>query len=444
MLSFILEELQSLQAAARERPVETCAVGFVAPAGRRNGVNRFVVRGLQEVPEGAYQWRTEVNAVLAPAYCMEVANEARANGMGVLFAHTHPGTNPLEGFSCTDDQGEVALACYFDRRLPLSTHFGAVITSRGISARQLGMLQEVPVTAAGRDFVRDARASSSLVEQYDRQVRALGPEGQRMLQGVKVAIVGLGGTGSVVAQQLAYLGVRDYVLIDPDSVEPTNLNRLVGATHNDIGLGKADMAARLISSVNPAATCTAIAGDVVNEDVAVRLLEVDFIFACTDSMASRAVMNQFAYQYLIPCIDTGVAIGVADGHVKYVSGRTQMLASGLPCLVCTDLLDGEQVRVEMLSEEQRRRDPYILGGSIPQPAVISINSSMSSAAVTMFLSAVAGLPSAARMVIYDGIRGSMRPTVMDQRPQCIVCSREGALARGSTWLLPTRHEACNG
>ena len=95
MLKFFLPELEALHAAAGNRDVETCAVGFVCPAGSPGGDTRFVVRELREVPEAAYLRRTSTSAVLAPQYCIEVANSARAQGMGVLFAHTHPGTAPV-------------------------------------------------------------------------------------------------------------------------------------------------------------------------------------------------------------------------------------------------------------------------------------------------------------------------------------------------------------
>ena len=256
-----------------------------------------------------------------------------------------------------------------------------------------------------------------------------------------MAIVGLGGTGSVVAQQLAHLGVSHYTLVDPDIVDVSNLNRLIGATHADVGAHKVAVAKKLIIAIRPEAHCLEVIGDIADSDVAEQILGVDFIFACTDSMASRAVLNQLAYQYLVPCIDVGVAVGAAEQGIQYITGRTQMLSAGLPCLVCTEFLDAEQVRRELLSEEQRRQDPYIVGASVRQPAVISLNSTMSSAAVTMFLAAVTGIPSHARMVIYDGMRGTLRPNAMPPRPHCIVCSYEGALGRGSHWTLPTRPRA---
>jgi tRNA A37 threonylcarbamoyladenosine dehydratase len=68
----------------------------------------------------------------------------------------------------------------------------------------------------------------------------------------RAALVGLGGGGSHVAQQLAHIGLGNFLLIDPDFIEDTNLNRLVGATLEDVKLGtaKVDIAERVIKGVN--------------------------------------------------------------------------------------------------------------------------------------------------------------------------------------------------
>jgi molybdopterin/thiamine biosynthesis adenylyltransferase len=441
MLRLSLEEVRFQQATARERDVETCSIGLVYPAHSNTGQDgRYVVRQLQEVPQDAYAVRTATAASLKPSFCVEIVNRARAAAAGVLVTHTHIGERPLQGFSQEDDAGEPPLAEYFGKRLGVAHHFSAVFTHNGVQARSLGRHQLEPVVSVGSVLEINKAPPGQAPVQYDRQVRAFGAEGQLALGRLKVAIVGLGGTGSQVAQQLAHLGVSDFLLIDPETVEVTNLNRLVGARPDSVGASKVSVAARQITSINPSARCRELVADVVDAQTANVLTGVDFIFGCTDSMASRAVLNQLAYQYLVPCIDMGVAIGVSDGQVRYISGRTQMLSPGIPCLVCTDKLDAEQVRRELMTPEQRKRDPYIVGEAVAQPSVISLNSTVVAAAVTMFLAAVTGVPSQARIVVYDGMRGSLRPAAMPPRPHCIVCSLDGALARGNVWGLPTRAE----
>jgi molybdopterin/thiamine biosynthesis adenylyltransferase len=441
MLKLSFEDLRLQQAAAREREIETCSIGLVYPAHSDRGQNdRYVVRQLLEVPEEAYAVRSATAVSLRPSFCVEVVNRARAARAGILLAHTHIGEQALQGFSHVDDAGEPPLAEYFGARLGVTHHFSAVFTGDGVQARRMGGRQLQPVVSVGPVLDMNNIQVGQSPAQYDRQVRAFGHEGQLALARLKVAIVGLGGTGSQVAQQLAHLGVTDFVLIDSDVVDVTNLNRLVGAVPGSVGMSKVSVAARHITLINPRARCIELFADVVDEQTALALSEVDFIFACTDSMASRAVLNQLAYQYLVPCIDMGVAVGVSDGQVRYISGRTQMLSPGIACLVCTEKLDAEQVRRELLTPEQRVRDPYIVGEAVPQPSVISLNSTVVAAAITMFLAAVTGVPSQARMVIYDGMRGSLRPAAMQPRPHCIVCSLDGALARGNAWRLPTRPE----
>ena len=436
MLKFIQSEIDTLQEFARNRKVESCAFGFVFPLSKNT--EKFIVRQLQEVPDNAYITRTATEAVLKPEYCVEITNQARAAGAGVILAHTHPGQFPLEGFSSIDDRGEQALAKYFDSRLPDNVNFSALFTAKGIYARKLGHSDLISTMGLGKSLTTHDNLSLEAAELYNRQVLAFGADGQQKIDRLKVAIIGLGGTGSIVAQQLAYLGVNDYILIDPDVVEVTNINRLVGATPSDIGKSKVSIASKQISSINPNAKFREVVGDITEHGILEQYVDADFIFACTDSMSSRAVLNQLAYQYLIPCIDMGVGIHTNNGQIQYIAGRTQMLSPSLPCLVCTDKLDAEQVRRELMTEEQRKRDPYITGAKIPQPAVISINSLVSSAAITMFLAAVAGIPSEPRMLIYDGMRGTIRPSIAPSKTNCIVCSVEGALARGNSWNLPIR------
>ena len=72
---------------------------------------------------------------------------------------------------------------------------------------------------------------SSLVadsEKYDRNVRFFGQSGRDSLGAASVAVVGVGGLGTHVVQQLALLGVGRLVLIDSEEVDETNRNRYVG------------------------------------------------------------------------------------------------------------------------------------------------------------------------------------------------------------------------
>ncbi|TGV96253.1 ThiF family adenylyltransferase, partial [Mesorhizobium sp. M2D.F.Ca.ET.145.01.1.1] len=124
-------------------------------------------------------------------------------------------------------------------------------------------------------------------DRFDRQIRAFGKDGQQRIAALQVGIVGLGGTGSIVAQQLAHLGIQRFLLIDPDEIEISNLNRVVGATPADVGQTKVAIAGRMIRHIRSDADVVAIVGDVTTRSVARRLSRTDFIFCCTDTHASR-------------------------------------------------------------------------------------------------------------------------------------------------------------
>jgi len=440
-LVFTESDFERLTRMPREDERETCFVCYVRKGGAVGKASeRFLVREIEEVPGEAYSRRTSIAACVCPDFLVATNNKARRLECGGVIGHTHPGDEAIAKFSWTDDQGEIELARYFFGRVSEQTHFALVISQVGHSCRVLGAGDNVAVVSVGERLVlptlEDLDQRNLLY--FDRQVRAFGLEGQRLLQRLTVAIVGLGGTGSVTAHQLAHLGVRDFLLIDFDSADETNFNRLLGAVPAEVGAAKIDIAKRAIKSIRPEAAVNTVEGDIVDEPIAEQLKSVDFIFLCTDSHASRAVVNQLAYQYLVPCIDMGVSI-ISDGAViTYITGRVQLLAPGMACLTCANSLDANQIRREMMTPEQRQTDPYFVGHHEPQPAVISLNATVSSLAVTMFLGVVTSVPSHSRFLIYDAIRGSVRPTTLTPEQNCLVCSAKGALAKGDAWPLPVR------
>jgi hypothetical protein len=292
---------------------------------------------------------------------------------------------------------------------------------------------------------RTVRTVSAQIEKqfsrqtFDRQIRAFGESGQKTLAAIKIGIVGLGGTGSVVAQQLTYLGVKRFLLIDFDRADQSNFNRLVGATFQQVSAQKVQIAAEYITQIRNSSEVDAVVGSVLDEATAKRLLECDFVFCCTDNHGSRAVVQQMVYQYYLPCIDMGVVITSQDGAVTHIGARVQMMAPGLPCLTCGNLLDADLVRYDLMNPDQRAVDPYFSGHlAPPQPAVISLNSTAASLAVTMFLGAVTDIPAHARFQTYNAITGKVRAVEFTPDPMCVVSSPNGALGKGDEWPLPVR------
>lgn len=438
------EHLKSTLLSAK--PNEAAAVLLCTSYQPSEGALKVLVRQIVEIPDSAYEIKTNVELKIASAFLAKVIKQARSDGLSVFMTHTHPGTS-WPKFSYIDDAGEKELIPALQGRIPDVLHGTLVLGETGFSARlyQPGSntpepIEKIVLNGPYVQFISQNDKAYLSEPMYDRNVRAFG-SGQAILTNLTVSIVGLGGIGSLVAQQLAHLGVGNINLVDFDTLETTNLNRVVGSSPKNVGSSKVTVAESYLHTINDNLAIKSIDGSILKESVARQLLDSDFIFSCTDSHGSRFILNQLAYQYLIPVIDTGVRIDAENSKIKAMAGRVQMLASGLPCLMCGNLLDPEQVRRDFLSPAQRLADPYITGHSEPQPAIISINSTVASLAVTMFLSAIVGVPSAGRYLMYLITEGTVRRVGGQPNEKCVVCSHENAWAAGDNLKMSWQNES---
>jgi molybdopterin-synthase adenylyltransferase len=422
--------------------VEGCAILYANQTERSDGLQRLLVREVQFPAIDDYSRRGRLEAELKPAFVARMTKRARLEKCAIVFVHSHPGTG-APTFSQTDWEGEQHLAAFLAHRHPGLLHAALVVSEGGMQARRIGTRQYIRVIALGaeRGVLYDpAHPNETVSETFDRQVRAFGAAGQKSLEGLRIAIVGLGGMGSLVSQHLVHLGVRDFILIDPDILEPTNLNRVANATPNDLGRPKVDIAAQYIRGIAATAKVGCVNGDVTHVNIAKELLNVDLVCGCTDSHGSRAVLQQVAYQYLIPCIDMGTTITIADGQVTHIYGRVQLLGPSYACLTCCDLLSASEVRRDMMTPFERQSDPYITGAREPAPAVMSLNGTVASLAVTMLLSIVCGIPVNARYLLYNALGSVLRTVRAESDPNCFICSRSGSFARGDAWPILGRQD----
>jgi molybdopterin/thiamine biosynthesis adenylyltransferase/proteasome lid subunit RPN8/RPN11 len=435
-------DMSTLRSSLLLGPEEKCAVLFAARARCPDGRQLFLVRETTFPTASDYTTSGTRHAELRPEFVAKVTKRARSQNLSLVFVHSHPGDHaPV--FSSIDDGGEKELAAFFVRRKHEGPHAAIVLSKGGISARLLGQSEQIRVVSVGdrrivefdpqEDYADDAKI-------FDRQVRAFGAEGQRILKRLRVAIVGLGGTGSIAVEQLTHLGIRDFILIDPDHIELTNLNRVVGAIVSDVGLNKVEVAARYLKRFDPDASVLGIVGNIVHSSVAQRLVDADVIFCCTDSHGSRSVIQQVAYQYLIPCFDIGSTIVTQDGQVTGIFGRVQLLGPGQSCLWCSELLSSEEVRRDMMNDFERQADPYIQGANEPAPSVVSLNGTVVSLAVTMLLGFATSVPAEARHLIYNARTSTLRAVRAVQKDGCFICSRNGVYARGDAQPLFARND----
>src|SRR5271169_6556869 len=137
-----------------------------------------------------------------------------------------------------------------------------------------------------------------LDDRYSRQVlfRGVGAEGQRRLAGSRIAIVGCGATGSVLASLLARAGVGTLRIIDRDYVEPSNLQRqsLFDEADAAESLPKAIAAARKIAAFNSELIVEPHVADLTPGNIGVLFAAVQLILDGTDNFETRYLINDFA------------------------------------------------------------------------------------------------------------------------------------------------------
>jgi molybdopterin/thiamine biosynthesis adenylyltransferase len=277
-----------------------------------------------------------------------------------------------------------------------------------------------------------------------RQALAFGEALNEDLSKLKIGIVGCGGTGSAVAIFLARLKVGYIAIFDPDIVEDTNLNRLHGARQADADAmkPKVEVVARSITELSLGIKVVSYqnwVGDVKCRDA---LKSCDLIFGCTDDHSGRIFLNRFAYYYVTPVIDMGLAIDV--GHeeiptIKALDGRVTVIAPKHTCLMCNGVINPAVARSESLKlinpdeYERQKAEAYVIGEGNPSPAVVTFTTDVASMAVQETLHRLQGFRgeggSVANRVRKFGLM-SDRHQSAKPHPHCPICASEDHWGRG--------------
>jgi molybdopterin/thiamine biosynthesis adenylyltransferase len=264
-------------------------------------------------------------------------------------------------------------------------------------------------------------------KRYSRNEALFGAEGQRKINQTKATIVGLGGLGSHVVQQLAYLGIGAYALIDPDIVTDSSLNRLVGAIDADAAAQtkKVVVAERTIKAVKPDATVTTFDGRVNGVDVRPLIAQADVVFGCLDRDLPRLQLTDICARHAKPYFDLASDTG-GEGDDLWYGGRV-VFCDGTRCLVCLQLLDQEQMTLDSMTPKQRETDARIYGvdrGALAGtgPMVVSVNGAVASIAVTEFMAYVVGIREPSGQLTYYGDKQVIRRSLDQPEVGCYYCT----------------------
>lgn len=300
------------------------------------------------------------NASFEPDYLFRSIGEAKAEGAGLAFMHSHP-SDGWQGMSEADVRAEHDVLAFPAQAtgLPLlgmtlgtDGYWSARFWERHRGAMERFWCQKVRVIGQRRyriwfndDLLHPPRRRSFLRRTYD----TWGTEVQNAIGRLRVGIVGLGSVGSVIAETLARIGVSRALLIDPDRVEPHNLDRLLHGTPRSVGHFKVDVAARAMRSAATSSQLevTTMPVSVHSEDGYRAALDCDLLFSCVDRPVARDVLNYIANAHLIPVVDGGVAVETHRDRLHSAHWRVRLVTPGRCCLRCAGQYSSSMVSVEL-------------------------------------------------------------------------------------------------
>lgn len=396
-------------AAKAALPVETAGVLLAAKHSTREGSTRLLARSLHWIPDAAYERRETQEMVIASEGYIKALSIAEQDGAVPLWVHTHPGGSPVR--SAKDEKVDQRIADVFRLRSG-SSCYGTVIASPAPDGLALtGTIQEAECAAAaierfwmvgdrwrlqpafGLPVPSDGRT-------FDRNIRAFGEPIQRMIAMLRIGVVGCGGTGSAVAEQLVRLGARHLLLVDADTLSASNVTRVYGSTPEDVGRPKTDVLAAHLRRIADDLNCETVEGRCTSQRVAKSLASADLIFGCTDDNAGRLVLSRLCYWFLTPVIDMGVLLtsGI-DGTLEGIHGRITVLTPGTACLLCRGRVDLARAAAETQAPEEHQRleaEGYAPALGNVEPAVVTFTTMTAALAVSELLERLVGYGAAPR------------------------------------------------
>jgi len=398
--------------------------------GKGHGGIRLLVGEVLLPPPDA--WEYQGPGILRPSARWVSAAISHAIGArsGLLFVHSHPDPGYPLGLSPQDVASFHSLA---ETIAPmLSGHFtAAVVHPQGWAGVLWSGNQIVPIdciVSAGRTLcflspIRELESSALDTRQRD----ALGVVHDQV-GNLTVGVVGVGGIGSPIAEQLVRMGVAEVVLLDHDLLDTdSNVRRMFGARIADLHTRnpKVSVMCRHLKGIGLNVRIRALKGDVRTEAAFRHLLDADIVFSATDTHGSRAILNELASTYLLPVVDVGVRVSAkTDNRLSGLVAEVRVLTPTTPCLWCRRTINADVIRSENLSAEERRhleRENYVVSGvGKPAPSVVPLTvlgSGLATSALLALLSEEGEVAPSGYWV--DGFFGDSHVSGPDQpRPDC--------------------------
>jgi sulfur carrier protein ThiS adenylyltransferase len=251
---------------------------------------------------------------------------------------------------------------------------------------------------------------------YQRQIALedIGETGQIHLRKKRALVIGCGGLGCGASLYLAGAGIGSLVLVDPDSVEVSNLHRQVAYRKSDLGVTKVSALSKQLNALNHECHVRTIDKKLDDEQLQLEVMMADVVLDCSDNLQTRHQINRICYQQKTALV-SGSAIGW-NGQLSIYRYQKEE-----PCYRC--LVPDEELN------HHRCSDMGVLG-----PVVGTISSLQALQAIQILCLPLAEIskkadptaPSANEFFHFDGKKMLLQSFPFEKDDSCPVCGGKGS------------------
>lgn len=320
--------------------------------------------------------------------------------LDVVHIHTHAESGKPE-FSSVDDHYESEYARFLSSHFPKKPRLISGVFDETLQQSQFRIWDRIgqsfePIHCSQSWF--ELTPEVNLTNQTDlmfARQQVFGEGVQNQLGELTVALIGCGGIGAIFAELLGRLGVKKWVLIDPDHIEAVNLNRLPAATEDMASQQwyKVHYVKHLIKRIYATGShVKAIPASIADEAAKQEVAAADLIVVATDNHSSRQVAQELALNYMRPLVCLGTHIDIKPDKTPRMYCRiTVPPLGGGWCLMCGNMINLHRAALESAADEIHHlanRVGYVEG--IGDPAVFWLNSLCASTGVGVIHSLVSG------------------------------------------------------
>jgi hypothetical protein len=406
----LLQEMR--QDLVRKHPYAAERIGYMSVGWTRGEDGEWILVAAEYLPlaDDRYIDDPSVGARIDGVAIREGMQHVHDTGKGLFHVHMHEGVRRIPNFSDVDREEQPRVVETFRRSGVHAPHGMIVLGEEQANAWVWLPESNEPVTpeqivVVGDPFVWIAPAFAGTIlpsedERYSRQ-SFLGANAQGWLETARFGVVGLGGGGSHVVQQLAHLGALRLRTFEFDHLDLTNLNRTVIATHEEARQKepKSEAAHRRVDAILPENHLRTY-GRWQEHRAALR--SCDVVIGCVDTFGGRRDLEEECRRYGMVYLDIGMDIHLFAGYPPRMAGQLILSRPGEACMHCLGFLTAERIG----QEAARYGD---LGG---RPQVVWPNGVLASAAVGYAVGLVTGwdgVRGRAAYLQYDGNYGTLMP-----------------------------------